>query len=117
LEFCRCQQSISSLATLPVTVKSPLDVSPDGDDATWPWHLQDQACVVWYCHKLGECRLSQESVIHSLKISDLKLYGLRTEIFLSLKGHGKSDLADGGHYCTRDYAMEGSPTRAQQGPG
>jgi hypothetical protein len=59
-------------------------------------------------HKLGECRPSQEIVIHSLKISDLKLYGLCAEIFLSLEGHGKSDLADEGHCCTRDYAMDGS---------
>jgi hypothetical protein len=34
LELCGCQQSISSLATLPVTVENPLDISPDGDDAT-----------------------------------------------------------------------------------
>jgi hypothetical protein len=56
--------------------------------------------------------MSQESVVCSLKIGDLKLYGLRVEIFLSPKGYRKSDLADGGHCCTRDYAMERSLTRA-----
>jgi hypothetical protein len=60
-----------------------------------PWYLQDQVGVVWNCHKLGECRPSQESVIHSLKISDLKLYGLCAEIFPSSEGHRKSDLANG----------------------
>jgi hypothetical protein len=33
-ELCGCLQSVSSLTTLPVAVKSPLDVSPDRDDAT-----------------------------------------------------------------------------------
>jgi hypothetical protein len=65
---------------------------------------------------LGECRLSQESIIHSLDISDLKLYDLCVEIFSSPEDHRKSDLADGGRYCTRDYAMEGSPIGAQHRP-
>jgi hypothetical protein len=34
LELCRCRQSVSYLATLPIAVKSLLDVSPEGDDAT-----------------------------------------------------------------------------------
>jgi hypothetical protein len=41
LELCGCRQSVSCLTTLTVLVKSPLDVSPDGDDTTRPWHLQD----------------------------------------------------------------------------
>jgi hypothetical protein len=112
LELCRCQRSISSLTTLPVAVKSTLDVSPDGDGNTWPWHHQDQVGVVRNCYKLGECQPSQESIIRSLKIGDLKLYGLRAEIFRSSECHRKSDLADGGRCYTRDYAMEGSPTGA-----
>jgi hypothetical protein len=36
LEFCKLHQSVSYLATLPIIVKSLLDVSPDGDDATRP---------------------------------------------------------------------------------
>jgi hypothetical protein len=40
-ELCECQQPISSLATLSVIVESPLDVFPDRDDSTRPWHLQD----------------------------------------------------------------------------
>jgi hypothetical protein len=77
-----------------------------------PWHLQDQVGIVWNCHKLGECRPSQESVIRSLEIGNLKLFGLCVEIYPSLEGHGKSDLVDGGRCYTRDYAMEGSPTGA-----
>jgi hypothetical protein len=29
-------ESVSHLATLPITIKSSFDISPDGDDATWP---------------------------------------------------------------------------------
>jgi hypothetical protein len=76
LELCRRHQSVGSLATLPVTVKSPLDVSPNGEDTTGPWHLHDQVGIMWYHHKPGEYRPSQESIVHSLKIGDLKLYGL-----------------------------------------
>jgi hypothetical protein len=36
LELCRHRQSVDCLTTLPIAVKSPLDVSPDGDDATQP---------------------------------------------------------------------------------
>jgi hypothetical protein len=57
LELYGCQQYVSSLATLPIVVKSPLVVSPDGDDGMGPWHLQNQVGIVWNCHKLGECRL------------------------------------------------------------
>jgi hypothetical protein len=41
------------LTTLHVTVKSLLDVSPNGDDTTWPCHLQDQVGIMWDRHKLG----------------------------------------------------------------
>jgi hypothetical protein len=67
-------------------------------------------------HELGECRSSQESIARHLKIGDLKLCSLHAEIVLSLEGYEKSDLIDGGHYYTRDYAMERSPTGAQQRP-
>jgi hypothetical protein len=67
-------------------------------------------------HELGECRSSQESVVRSLEIGDLKLYSLRIEIFLSLKAYGKRDLTNGGSCCTRDYAMERSLTGVQQRP-
>jgi hypothetical protein len=66
LELCGHHQSVSYLATLPVIVKSPLDVSPDGDDTTQPWHLQDHVGVMWDRHELGECQPSKESVVHSL---------------------------------------------------
>jgi hypothetical protein len=71
---------------------------------------------MWDHHELGECRLSQESVVRSLKISDLKLYIFHEEIFLSPEGHGENDLVNEGYCCTRDYAMERNPTRAQQRP-
>jgi hypothetical protein len=67
-------------------------------------------------HELGECRPSQESIVRHLKIGDLKLCSLRAEIVLSLEGYEKSDLIDGGRYCTRDYAIERSPTGVQQRP-
>jgi hypothetical protein len=117
LGLCGHRQSVSHLSTLPVVVKSLLDVSPDGDDTTWPWHLQDQVGIMWDHHELGECQLSQESIVRSLKISNLKLYSLRAEIFPSPKGYGKSDLTNGGCCCTRDYAMERNTTGAQQRPG
>jgi hypothetical protein len=107
--YGRCH-FVSYLATLPVIVKSPLDVSPDGDDAMWPWHLKDQVGVMWDRHELGECWSSQESIIRSLEITDRKLYSLRAEIFLSPEGYGNRDLTNGGCYYTRDYAMERSPT-------
>jgi hypothetical protein len=112
LELCRHRQSVSCLTTLFVTVKSPFDISPDGDDATWPWHLQDQIGIMWDCHEFGECRSSQESVVHSLDISDLKLYSFRTENFPSPAGYEKRHLTDGGCCCTRYYTMERSPTGA-----
>jgi hypothetical protein len=61
---------------------------------------------MWNRHKLGECQSSQESVVRSLKIGDLKLYGLHVKIFPSPEGHGKSDLAIGGCCCTMGYVME-----------
>jgi hypothetical protein len=117
LELCGCCQSVSCLATLPIAIKSPLNVSPDRDDTTRPWHLQDQVGVMWDCLELGECRPSQESIVRSLKIDDLKLYTFYVEIFPSPEGHGENDLADGGYCYTRDYAIERSPTGLQQRPG
>jgi hypothetical protein len=72
---------------------------------------------MWDCYELGECRPSQENVVCSLKIGDLKLYSLRVEIFLSPEGYVKRDLTNGGRCCTRDYAMERKLTGAQQRPG
>jgi hypothetical protein len=61
---------------------------------------------MWDRYELGECRPSQENVVRSLKIGDLKLYSLRVEIFPSPEGYVKRDLTNGGRCCTRDYAME-----------
>jgi hypothetical protein len=36
------------------------------------------------------------------------------EIFMSPEGYGKSDLAHGSRYYTRDYATQRGPTGAQQ---
>jgi hypothetical protein len=66
------------------------------------------------CHALGERRSSQESIIRSLKIGYLKLYGLSAKVFLSPESYGKSNLIDEGCYCTGDYAMEGGLTSAQK---
>jgi hypothetical protein len=105
------------LTTLPITVKRPFNVSPDRDDTTRPWNLQDQVGIMWDRHELGECRPSQESILRSLKIDDLKLHSFHVDIFLSPEGHVENNLADGGCCYTRDYAMERSPTGAQQRPG
>jgi hypothetical protein len=86
LELCGHHHSIGCLATLAVAVKSSLDISLDGDDATQPWHLQDQVGAMRDHHELGECRPSQESVVHRLKIGDLKLYSLCVEIVPSPEG-------------------------------
>jgi hypothetical protein len=51
---------------------------------------------MWDRHELGECRSSQESVVHNLEISDLKLYSLCAEIFSSPEGYRKRNLTDGG---------------------
>jgi hypothetical protein len=45
---------------------------------------------MWNCHKHGVCRPSQESIVRSIKIEDLKLYGLRAEIFPNLEDHGRA---------------------------
>jgi hypothetical protein len=116
LELYSCHHSVGCLTALPITVNSPSDVSPEGDDTTRPWYLQDQVGIVWNCHKLGECQLSEESVVCSFKIGNLKRYGLRAEIFSSPEGYGKGYLTNGGHCCTRDYVMERSLTGVQQRP-
>jgi hypothetical protein len=95
-----------------VAVKILLDVSPDGDDATRPWHLQDQVGIMQDRHELEECHPSQESVVCHQEISDLKLYSFCAEMVPSPEGYGMSDMINEGRYCTREYAMERSPTRA-----
>jgi hypothetical protein len=109
--------SLSAVSQLSVTIKSPLGVSPDGDDATRPCHLQDQVSVIWDRHELGECQPSQERVVRNPEIRDLKLYSLHAENFLSPEGYRKRDLANGGHCYTRDCAMERRTTGVQQRPG
>jgi hypothetical protein len=117
LELYEQRQSVGCLTTLPVTVKSPLKVSPDGDDATQRWHLQDHLGVMWDQHEFGECHTSQESILRSLEIGDLKLNSFHAEIFPSPEGYEKSNLTDGGCCCTEDYVMERSPTGAQHRSG
>jgi hypothetical protein len=54
LELYGCCQSASCLTTLPVIVKTPLNVSPDREDTTRPMHLQDQVGVMWDHHELED---------------------------------------------------------------
>jgi hypothetical protein len=103
-ELCGRQQPVSGLVALSVIVESPLDVSPDGVGTTWPWHLQDQVGILRDCHELGECRPSQESVVHSFK-----LYVLCAKVFLSAEGQGKEDLADGCCCCPMGLCHEREP--------
>jgi hypothetical protein len=63
--------------------------------------------IMWDCHELGECQLSQESVVRSIKIGDLKLYSLHAEIFLSPDGYEKRNLID------RGYQNELTPREAR----
>jgi hypothetical protein len=65
------------------------------------------------CCKLGKCLSSKESVVHYLKVGNLELQVFSMEIVLSPKGHEKSNLTNGGHYCIRDYDVEQSLTGAQ----
>jgi hypothetical protein len=60
-------------------------------------------------HEHGKCWLSQESIVHSLKIGHLKLYGFSSEVLPSPEGYGNRDLTDGCRRCTKDYTMERSP--------
>jgi hypothetical protein len=76
-------------------------------------HLQDQVGIVRNCHELGKCRPSEERVVCHLEVGYLKLHVLSTEVFPSLEGHEKSDLANGGCCCVGDYSVERSPTRTQ----
>jgi hypothetical protein len=62
------------------------------------------------CHKLGECQPPKEHIVCHLEVGYLKLHVLRAEVFLNPDGHRKSDLADRGHHCSRDYSMEWSIT-------
>jgi hypothetical protein len=73
LELCGRHESVGHLTTLSIIVKSPFDLSPHRDDATWAWDIQDQVGVMRDYHELRECRPSQESIVHNLKIGDLKL--------------------------------------------
>jgi hypothetical protein len=113
LELYRRCESIGRLAALFVSVVGTLDVSPNGDDTVRSWHLQKQISVMWNRHELGECRLSQESIICGLEIGNLKLQVLCAEVFPSPKGYGKGGLIDGSRHCSWDYAMERGLTGVQ----
>jgi hypothetical protein len=113
LELYGCRDSVSSLAALPIAVVGALDISPDGDDTMRSWHIYYQVGIVWDYHKLGECRPPEECIVRRLEVKYLKLQVFRMEIFLSPKGYGKSNLANGGRCCTSVYALKRSPTGAQ----
>jgi hypothetical protein len=78
-----------------------------------PGIFRTKVGIVRNCRKLGECQPPKESVVHCLKVIYLKLQVLYTDVFLSLKGHGKGNLFDWGHCRTRDYGVKRSPTGAQ----
>jgi hypothetical protein len=110
LELYECHQSVGHLVALLIAVIGSLDVSPNGDDSTWSWHIQYQVGIVQNYHELGECQPSQESVVHSLKIGNLELYSFSLEVLSSPEGYRKRDLTDGHCYCTGDYVVERSST-------
>jgi hypothetical protein len=113
LELCRCHESISHLAALLVTIVGALDVSLDEDDTVLCWHLQDQVGIVGNRHEHGECRPPQESVVCYVKVGNLELQVFCMEVFMSPEGYKKSDLTDGSHYYSKDYAVEWNPTGTQ----
>jgi hypothetical protein len=117
LELCRCRQYVGHLVALLVTVIAPLYVSPNGDDPTWSRYPQNQVGIIRDRHELAKCWPCQESIVHSLKIGHLKLYGFSLELLLSPEGYGKRDLTDGCRYCTWDYTMERSSTGALKRSG
>jgi hypothetical protein len=63
---------------------------------------------MWGCHELGERQPLEKRNVCRFEIGYLELDVLGEEVFPSLKGYSKSDLADGGHHCSRDYSVEGS---------
>jgi hypothetical protein len=69
---------------------------------------------VWNRHELGECRLSQESIVRSLKISHLELYGFSSKVLPNPEGYRKRDLTDGCRCYTGDYTMERGLTGVQK---
>jgi hypothetical protein len=102
LELYRLYEYVGHLAAPLVAVIGMLDVSPDGDDTSQCWHLQKQISLMQNRQEHGECRSSQEGVVVHLEISNLKLQVLYVEVFLSPKGHGKSDLTDGSQCCSHE---------------
>jgi hypothetical protein len=51
-----------------------------------------------------------ESVVRCLEVGYFKLQVFSMEVFLSPEGHGKSDLTDWDHCCTRDYVVKRGST-------
>jgi hypothetical protein len=48
------------------------DVTKDGKDPVWRWHLHDEVGVVWYGHELDQHRLTKDGVVGGAKVCDLK---------------------------------------------
>jgi hypothetical protein len=57
---------------------------------------------------LVSASLSRKCIVCRLKIGYLKLHVLGAEVLPSLKGQGKSDLADGGHCCFGTFSWKGA---------
>jgi hypothetical protein len=55
-------------------------------------------------------------MVQQPQFGDLKLYSFHAKIFPSPEGHKENTLVNGGCCCTKDYAMERSPTGMQQRP-
>jgi hypothetical protein len=95
LEFYRCREPVSRLSTLPVVVVGAFDVSPNGDDVVRSWNLQDQVSIMRDCHKFGECRLTEKSIVCGFEISNLELQVFSTKNFPSPESHRNRKLAAG----------------------
>jgi hypothetical protein len=105
----------SGMASSGVTWPRPLSTS--GDGATRSRHLQNHVGVMRDRHELGKCRLSQESIVCSLKMGHLELHGFSSEVHPSPEGYGKRDMTDRCRCCTRDNTMERSPAGPQKRTG
>jgi hypothetical protein len=108
LEFRGCQKPVCHLTALPVTVVSVFYIPSDGDDAIWTRHLQNQVGIGRNCHEPSECRPPEECILCHFEISYLKLHILGSKVFLSPKGHGKSNLANGGRCAQGTIPWKGA---------
>jgi hypothetical protein len=73
LQLDRGQQGVGHFRALLITIICLFGVSLDSDDFIGIWHLQDQIGIMRDCHKLGQARPSEESVVCHFEIGYFEL--------------------------------------------